>query len=67
VTFSDSDFVGTDGTTNTYFPASGGILPASSSGNYVNPGQCLRYRAYLGTSDITAAPIVDDITFNYSP
>lgn len=68
VTFSDSDFVGPDGTSNTYFPATGGILPASSNASgYANPGQCLRYRAYFNTGDITAAPILYDITFNYSP
>lgn len=68
VTFADSDFVGTDGTSGTYFPATGGILPASTAASgYANPGQCLRYRAYFGTSDITASPVLYDITFNYSP
>ena len=68
ITFSNTDFVGPDGTSNTFFPSTGGILPQNATGNgYVNPGQCLRYRAYLSTSDITEAPEFYSISFNYSP
>ncbi len=69
VTFADSDFVGTDGSSGTYFPATGGQLPAASSNptGYENPGRCLKYRAYLSTSDITESPEIYDVTFNYSP
>ncbi len=68
VSFANTDFVGTDGTSGTYFPATGGILPMSNDNiGYENPGRCLRYRAYLSSTDITQSPELYDITFNYSP
>ncbi len=68
VSFVDNDFVGPDGQTSTYFPASGGILPFSSDGNgYENPGRCMRYRAYLSSLDSTQTPVVYDVSLNYSP
>lgn len=67
VTFADSDFIGNDGTSATYF-ATSSALPIQTSGNgYINPGQCLRFRAYFSTTDITESPVFYDITFNYSP
>lgn len=68
VTFADSDFVGTDGTSSTYFPSSGGIIPISTSASgFANPGRCMKYRAYMTTTDITQSPELYSITFNYSP
>jgi hypothetical protein len=55
VTFSDIDFVS----------VTPGQIPLSTSG-YVNPGQCLRYRINLSTSDTSQTPTLSDITFNYS-
>ncbi len=64
-------YSGPDGTANTYFTPSGttisGIIPTSLSGTYQNPGRCLRYKAYLSTIDISASPILYDVTFNYTP
>ncbi len=68
VTFSNGDFVGPDGLSTSYFPATGGILPGSSDGSgYENPGQCLRYRVTMASTDITQSPELYDVTFNYSP
>jgi hypothetical protein len=54
VTYSDSDFVD-------FVP---GPLPLTTIGaGYVNPGQCLRYRA----TNIGTDPITFDVSFNYSP
>ena len=54
VTFSDSDFV----------PFVPGSLPLTTTGSgYVNPGECMRYRAINSGS----SPITFTINFNYSP
>lgn len=64
-------YVGPNGTSNVsdVFQSSGGILPlvANSGSGYANPGQCLRYKAYLSSSDTTLTPVLNDITFSYSP
>lgn len=44
-----------------------GSIPSITSGNYANPGQCFRYKAFLQTVDNTAAPTLYDVTINYSP
>lgn len=68
VVFTNSDFVGDTGQTASYFPATGGVLPFDNNGtDYENPAQCMRYRAYLTTDDLTQTPIVYDISINYSP
>ncbi len=59
-------FVGPDGTANTKF-TTGSMLPLSNDGTgYENPGQCLKYKAFLNSTDTTQTPELDDITFNYS-
>lgn len=63
-------FIGPDGTSASYFePNSGDSLafPLSTFGNYTNPGQCFRYRAYMTTSNINSTPVLNDFTINYSP
>lgn len=68
VTFTNADFVGPNGTSTSYFSSDGGIIPQSNDQiGFENPGQCLRYRANLASSDITESPELYDITFNYSP
>lgn len=68
VTFSNSDFVGNDGQSSSYFPFAGGVLSFDNNGTgYENPARCARYRAYLSTTDPTQTPIVYDVAFNYSP
>lgn len=60
-------FVGPDGTSGTKF-ATGSALPLSSSGTgYRNPGECLKYRAYLSTTSYNLTPTLTDIKFNFSP
>lgn len=59
-------FVGPDKTGNTFFSGSA-QLPLGSAVGFSNPGQCLKYRTYLTTSNSNSSPILYDITFNYSP
>jgi len=68
VVFNDEDFVGPDGTsTGAAFTSAGGLIPfISTSPNYSNPGQCLKYRAYLNTTDVTQTPVIYEVNFNYS-
>jgi len=67
------NFVGPDGTTNSTFTPSGstiaGLIPLADyipAENYVNPGRCFRYKAFLSTLDQTLTPVLYDITWNYS-
>lgn len=61
-------FVGSDGTSNTYF-ATGSAIPTQIAGSmtYKNPARCFRYKAFFSTSDGTKTPTLHDITVNYSP
>jgi hypothetical protein len=67
------NYVGPDGTSNTYFTASGstiaGIIPLADyipTSNYDNPGRCFRYKVFLSTLDQTLTPVLYDTTWNYS-
>jgi hypothetical protein len=61
-------FVGPDATAETYFTDSWGVIPFNGDGvGYENPGRCLRYVAYLHSSDRNQTPVLEDISFNYSP
>lgn len=66
----DYQFVGPDGTDNTFYTASGSVVSGTishiSSGNYQNPGRCFKYKAYFNTTDSLSSPILRDITINYS-
>lgn len=55
------NYVGPDGTSNTFFTVDSAI-PFSA-----NPGNCFRYKVYFSTSDSNSTPIFSDITINYSP
>ncbi|MEO6508638.1 MAG: hypothetical protein ABIO02_01675, partial [Patescibacteria group bacterium] len=44
-----------------------GTIPLLVSGTYANPGQCLKYKLTLATTDQTASPELYDITINRSP
>lgn len=60
-------YVGPDGTSNTYFTEFS-VLPQNDDGSgYENPGRCMRYRIYLETTNYSATPVVDSISINYSP
>lgn len=60
-------FVGPDGTSNTFFTTSSAIPLLNNGQGYVNPGQCFKYKAFFSTTDPSAAPILNDVTVNYSP
>lgn len=55
-------FMGPDGTSGTFFDGSGQTVEFSKSS-----GRCMRYKAFLNSTDPGAAPILNDITINYSP
>lgn len=62
------DFVGPDGTSSSYYPATGSaILLDDSDSGYENPGRCFRYKAFLNTLDPNQTPVIPDIIVNYSP
>ncbi len=61
-------YVGPDGTSGSFFPATGGAIPLDNDGSgFENPGRCLRYKAYLSSTDYNSTPTVNDVTVNYSP
>ena len=55
-------FVGPDGTSGTFFDGSGQAVDVTLSS-----GRCMRYKAFLDSTDPGAAPSLNDITINYSP
>lgn len=65
-------FVGPDLTSNTYFVPDENnqfnqALPIINDTNYHNPSRCLQYRFYFTTQDETLTPIINSVSFNYSP
>ncbi|HRN69994.1 MAG TPA: hypothetical protein PLS49_02305 [Candidatus Woesebacteria bacterium] len=61
------NFVGPDGTANTYFTTDSPIPFNDDGTGFENPSQCMRYRAYLSTTDYNTTPVFEDIIINYSP
>lgn len=64
------NFVGPDSTSATFFTTAvtTGVQRFSFSiPPNINPGRCFKYKAFFSTSDLTANPIFNDITVNYSP
>jgi prepilin-type N-terminal cleavage/methylation domain-containing protein len=61
------DFVGPDGTADTFFEAVQGLPFNSTAPNYNNPGRCFRYKAYFDTDNVDLTPLLDKVTVNYSP
>jgi hypothetical protein len=61
------DFVGPDGTANTYFTTSPSAIPFSGVVDGYNPTRCFKYKVYLDTTNILYSPSLLDITVNYSP
>ncbi len=53
------NYLGPDNTSNTFYTA--------NTGSLFFAGQCLRYKAFFGSSDPNTSPVLDDITINYSP
>jgi type II secretory pathway pseudopilin PulG len=63
-------FVGFDGSMATKSTLTSGqsyTFPFSVAYNYANPGQCVRYKAYLESTDGTSTPVLNDVTINFSP
>lgn len=63
-------FVGPSGTEADWFEQNSGesvSFPFVNYGAYTNPGQCIRYKVNLTTSNGTSTPVLNDITVNYSP
>jgi type II secretory pathway pseudopilin PulG len=62
------NYVGPDGTDATFFPSTGGTIPIHNDGlGFENPSRCLRYKAYLSTTNYYNTPSVLDVLVNYSP
>jgi prepilin-type N-terminal cleavage/methylation domain-containing protein len=64
------NFVGPDGTANTYYSANSNgetIFSDDDNTSYENPARCFRYKAYLSTTNYNATPVLQDISVNYSP
>ncbi len=60
-------YVGPDGTENTFFPSTGGPIPLTGVSGFQNPAQCVRYKAFLSTTDFNVTPTILDANINYSP
>lgn len=63
-------FIGPDGTSGTYFNQASAqpiTFPFTTFGNYTNPGQCFRYKAFLDSTNTNSTPVLNDVTINYSP
>lgn len=60
-------YVGPDGTAGTFFPSTGGAIPLSGISGFQNPARCVRYKAYLSTTDFNVTPTLLDASINYSP
>ncbi|MBI4137565.1 prepilin-type N-terminal cleavage/methylation domain-containing protein [Candidatus Roizmanbacteria bacterium] len=65
--FSDFNFVGPDGTFSTFFTDDAPIPLDGDGSGYENPGQCLKLRAFLETSDYNQTPSLLDFNVNYVP
>lgn len=55
------NFIGPDGTSESYFTSSSSVLPLLLSGN-----RYLRYKVYLSTADENATPDLHDVSFEFS-
>ena len=61
------NFTGPDGTDQSFYLNSESIFFNDDGQNYENPARCLRYRAYLSSSDSSSTPIFESMMINYSP
>lgn len=60
-------FTGPDGTSGSYYAATGSALFVGTAGSYKNPARCLKYKAFLSTTDFFTTPVLQDVIVNYSP
>jgi len=61
------DFLGPDGTADTFYEDEAPILLDNDGSGYENPGRCFRYKIFMESLDRASTPIFEDITINYSP
>lgn len=61
------NYVGPDGTLNTYFSTSSAMPRSADGPGYENPGQCIRYKVYMSSLNQLQTPTVYDFGINYSP
>ncbi len=60
------NYVGPDGTANTFFTQGDKFQIDTDGSGYENPGQCMRYKVFMTSSTQTQTPVLPDITVNYS-
>jgi len=60
-------YVGPDGTSNTFFTEFSVLPQNDDASGYENPGRCMRYRVYFETTNYSSTPVLDSISINYSP
>lgn len=61
------NFVGPDGTVNTFFNGSGEFPRSSDGSGYENPGQCMKYKVNMTSTNQLVTPTLYDFNVNYSP
>jgi type II secretory pathway pseudopilin PulG len=60
-------YTGPDGTDQSFYTTTDGIAINDDNTAYENPGQCMKYKAFLRTTDYNNTPILQSISINYSP
>ncbi|CAN5209412.1 hypothetical protein BH09PAT2_BH09PAT2_05220 [soil metagenome] len=61
------NYVGPDGTANTFFTSTSQIKLDDDNTAYENPARCFRYKTYFTTTNYNSTPILQQIVVNYSP
>ena len=60
------NFVGPDGTENTFFNSPSEIPQNSDGSGYENAGQCMRYKVFMSSVNQQQTPVLFDFGVNYS-
>ncbi len=66
-TSGDAAFVGSDGTSATYFQPSGPSVPAATPAKDHNNKRYFRYRIFIEKDGAATTPVVRDVLINWSP
>lgn len=61
------DFLGPDGTADTFYSTEGSIFMNNDNIGYENPGRCFKYKVFLHTDDTLSTPVFREAIINYSP
>lgn len=60
-------YVGPDKTGSSYFDSTGGPIPLDNDNiGFENPARCMRYKAYLSTTNYNVTPEIHDVVVNYT-